>query len=357
MPNLLVAPGRQEELRSSSSGNSGNEGWYSDGAYTGLPSEAHGYDAGVDGLEDGEEEDEDVDAQEAYYNALLARFAGFREALARPPPPGSHPPEMHGSRIEMSKAVDPRAKQPKWSHVLRHVPPTTQFLASLSQEDVVRGLKRVESLLTRKNLVGSVEGGNLAVWSWGLLGRCRDVGQMGSEDVSTLRDLGKTALWVGRKMRGQALRARAEDNDAVEEELGDDSEGQADDLAVEVAHNGDGEGGNHGGTADRENEEHGMVANQNGGMDLDSSLKDDFEPADRETAGTDDTELELAKSKALEGMKTGQSMVEDKSTNPSSSKNHGTGGSSQDKSDGNIKELEQRAFATLDIIVTIVGER
>lgn len=38
-------------------------------------------------------------------------------------------------------------------------------------------------------------------WVWGLLGRCREVGQLGSEEVSEIRDLGKRAAKILEKSR------------------------------------------------------------------------------------------------------------------------------------------------------------
>ena len=41
----------------------------------------------------------------------------------------------------------------------------------------------------------------LGAWAWGLLGRCRDIGELGSGDVGEIRDLGKRAAKVLAKIR------------------------------------------------------------------------------------------------------------------------------------------------------------
>lgn len=62
------------------------------------------------------------------------------------------------------------------------------------------GLEMLGEVLTAANLRHGKYGRNLGVWAWGLLGRCRDVGQLGSEEVGVLRELGKQASWVGRRV-------------------------------------------------------------------------------------------------------------------------------------------------------------
>ena len=61
----------------------------------------------------------------------------------------------------------------------------------------MRALSILETLLTTKNLA---KGKELGAWAWGLLARCRPVGEMGSEEVGILRSLGKKAVWVLRGM-------------------------------------------------------------------------------------------------------------------------------------------------------------
>ena len=84
------------------------------------------------------------------------------------------------------------------------------LLSQLLQDTVMRGLNVLEALLTASNLK---KGKRLGAWAWGLLARCRPVGEMGSEEVGILRSLGKRAVWM---LRG-IVAGREEDEKAEEE--------------------------------------------------------------------------------------------------------------------------------------------
>lgn len=91
------------------------------------------------------------------------------------------------------------------------------LLSQLEQDTVVYGLNILEALLTKRNLA---KGKDLGTWGWGLLARCRPVGEMGSEEVGILRSLGKTAVWLLRGMmagREEDGRAEEEVDDLMEE--------------------------------------------------------------------------------------------------------------------------------------------
>lgn len=81
----------------------------------------------------------------------------------------------------------------------------------------MRGLRVLESVLTVKNL--GKEG--VGAWAWGLLARCRERGEMGSEDVGVLRDVGKRAGWVLRGLRNGRREVVEEDREDGEVEDGD----------------------------------------------------------------------------------------------------------------------------------------
>lgn len=87
------------------------------------------------------------------------------------------------------------------------------LLSQLPQDSVVHGLNMLETLLTKNNLA---KGKELGTWGWGLLARCRPVGEMGSEEVGILRSLGKKAVW---QLRG--MMAGREDDAWAEEEVDD----------------------------------------------------------------------------------------------------------------------------------------
>lgn len=100
------------------------------------------------------------------------------------------------------------------------------LLAQLTQESVICGLETLESLLNLANLKGE-KGKNIGAWTWGLLGKCREVGQMGSEEVGVLRKLGKQSLWLMRRISVGDVIGGAVDEPDVDagEEDGDEGEG------------------------------------------------------------------------------------------------------------------------------------
>lgn len=199
VPKLLVAPAssaaptQDEDLYADLP-----QGYYADGAYTAtplLPSYSH-Y------AHPGQGEAEDFDPQEAYYASLCARFDDISKVLQTPPPPmdtdSTNPPLDYWNTR-------------KWRNKMLHTTPTMTLLSQLPQEMVIHGLVNLESTLTSNNF-RTGKGKNVGVWAWGLLARCREVGQMGSEEVGVLRDLGKRAVWLLRRIAaGEAVGAGPEE--------------------------------------------------------------------------------------------------------------------------------------------------
>ncbi|KAK4693619.1 hypothetical protein P7C71_g3821, partial [Lecanoromycetidae sp. Uapishka_2] len=189
VPNLLVAP-------SSSAISAQNEdlyrdygqGFYSDGAYTAAPHPSS--DLRHAPAHAGQQEEEDIDPQEAYYTSLCARFTALSQILQTTPPvtatSSTKPPRFYWTTRQ-------------WRMRTLRTTPTMALLAQLSHEMVIHGLTNLESTLTLKNLKAG-NGKNVGAWAWGLLARCRDIGQMGSEEVGVLRDLGKKAVWLLRRI-------------------------------------------------------------------------------------------------------------------------------------------------------------
>ena len=89
-------------------------------------------------------------------------------------------------------------------------------LSQLSQDAVLQGIQMLESRLANGGLLRKK---TLSLWSWGLLARCRDAGQMGSEEIGILRDLGKRAVWLLRGLR--AGMNHDTQNEEIESEDGD----------------------------------------------------------------------------------------------------------------------------------------
>lgn len=237
---MLVAPSKDEINgdRGKEGLNGGDmRGYYEDGAYAALP--APGSIGISGGLDDGmlEEEDEDLDPQEAYYTALMDRFQALRSILHSPPPESARLvpkyPIGKGMVSAVTRANDLHgATHGQWRFNLTYTEPPIQVVACMSQEGVIRGLARLETILSKNNLHGHVSGKVLGAWCWALLGKCKDLGEMSSEEVGVVRMVGKTALKLGQKLRMQTRMGQETQTEDVEEE---DLEGYEEpgDLAVE----------------------------------------------------------------------------------------------------------------------------
>ncbi len=227
VPNLLVAPvsptsvPKKENLYQDFA-----QGYYSDGAYTALPlasSTTHSANLGA--------QEDPLDPQEAYYASLLSRFADLSSTLQKPPPATSN-----------TFPISNWWSSSRWrSHILHSQPQTTR-LASLPQDWVIHGLESLESLLSLGNLHGT-KGRNIGAWAWGLLGRCREVGEMGSEEVGVVRGVGKRAGWILRRMAAGEGFWGEEEVQEGEDGDGEHEDGEHGDGEHEDGEHGDGEKG------------------------------------------------------------------------------------------------------------------
>jgi len=113
-----------------------------------------------------------------------------------------------------------------------------QLMNHLPQESVIAGLGILGEVLTRTNLK-SRKGKFAGAWAWGLLARCREVGQMGSEEVGVLRDLGKQAVWLLRRIRaGEVVDEEGQEQDldgedpveAGEDEIEDEGDAEVGEM-------------------------------------------------------------------------------------------------------------------------------
>ena len=174
-------------------------------------------------------EEEDVDPQEAYYAALCTRFLQLRKLLHSAPAPSELPSKEESTALAASLYGAPHSK---WRQTFLYTTPSMRVLAKLEQESVIYGLQVMETLITKRNLLGEKESRNLGAWSWGLLGRCREVGEMMSEEVSVLRNVGKKALALRRKIRRrEAEKEREEKGEKVEDWGEAEEEGEEGEVA------------------------------------------------------------------------------------------------------------------------------
>lgn len=341
VPNLLVAPisptvqSKKNDLYADYP-----QGYYSNGAYTATPlPQSNPTQAYMNG---GQQEDQDP--QEAYYASLCARFTELTEFLQSPPPRAT----PNNNDVHYLDRTIPR----QWRGFILNTAPTMVLLARLGYESVICGLEVLESLLTSANLSGK-KGKNIGAWTWGLLGRCREVGQMGSEEVGVLRKLGKQAVWLLRRISAGEVTDGAVDEPDVdagdeEEEEGEGGEEKvengADFLVVEDAEDGyspyidpiasiaSGHDGN--------NEAHPTATNSD--ADLATAKQHILKSFDINQAQTDPAETNGAHEDGMQRPATTYPVTE-----------------LEVDDEGGLKEsadAKAMTHATLDMLVTIIGE-
>ncbi|KAI4175151.1 MAG: hypothetical protein LQ343_001912 [Gyalolechia ehrenbergii] len=192
VPNLLTAetPVKAEEEKGEQNVYQDYlQGHYDDGAYIAISHPPSGHHQ----QRRPHINDEDIDPQEACYISLLTRFHTISSILRSSAP--SPPPSP--SALETATALN-AAPLKRWRITFLYTPPTTALLANLSQDAIITGITALEKYLDWKMLE---RGQFVGAWAWSLLARCREVGMMGSEEVGVVRDLGKKTRGMLRGLR------------------------------------------------------------------------------------------------------------------------------------------------------------
>ncbi|KAL9586730.1 MAG: hypothetical protein Q9203_003769 [Teloschistes exilis] len=211
VPNLLIAP-KSPPTEDERIYRDYPRGYYADGAYTALPAALPGAQAG-----NVKAKQADRVPQEEYHLYLLKSFRTLRSLLHTTSAPPSPPSQSILATIAEVKESPVR----KWRLHLLYTPPTTKLINQMDQEMVIAGLTALEKLLRWKTLEKET---HVGAWSWCLLARCREVGQMGSEEVAVVRELGKKAkILVRALMAGLGL---AEEKDSEVDGMNADEEEQ-----------------------------------------------------------------------------------------------------------------------------------
>ncbi|PWY96581.1 hypothetical protein BO94DRAFT_481492 [Aspergillus sclerotioniger CBS 115572] len=161
------------------------------------------------------------DAQSSYYNLLHHRFLLLRSILKCSPPPEAIAALDDSHLISLPRHA--RNARKEWRRLLLAVDPQTVQLACMDMESVLAVLGIMARLMSENVRSGDAQRvRRIGAWAWGLLGRCRDVGQLGTEEVGEIRELGKRAVKILRKMREEDEKKMREEGDASDEE--DDEE-------------------------------------------------------------------------------------------------------------------------------------
>ncbi|KAI5286754.1 hypothetical protein KEM52_001878, partial [Ascosphaera acerosa] len=124
------------------------------------------------------------DAQEECYASLCRRFEHLRETLHQQVPLDVVTNlDVNGEgRPTYLPRRSKRARQ-QWSRLLETTDPTMVQIACMELESVLEALR-----LAAEKMAAVVEEGDpaavrrLSTWIWGLLGRCREVGQLSSDE-------------------------------------------------------------------------------------------------------------------------------------------------------------------------------
>lgn len=170
------------------------------------------------------------DAQISYYNLLRHRFLLLRSTLRCTPPATAIAALDDAHPISLPDRNTAARKE--WRRLLMSVDPQMVQLACLDSESVLRVL----SILAR-GLGENVRGGDpelvrrVGAWAWGLLGRCREVGELATNQVGELRDLGKRAAKILLRMQETEFKRAAEESDASDSDDGDGEEPQQEENA------------------------------------------------------------------------------------------------------------------------------
>ena len=346
VPNLLVAPisptvqPKKNDLYSDYP-----QGYYSNGAYTATPF-PH-FKATQTSTNGGQQEDQDP--QEAYYASLCARFTLLTKTLQSTPP--------HASPNNTDVYYYDWTTRRIWRGKILNTAPTMAVLVRLTQESVIWGLDVLESLLTLANIRGK-RGTYVEAWTWGLLGKCREVGQMGSEEVGVVRNLGKRAVWLIRRIRaGDVTGETIDELDVSMEEEEEEEEDGDGELEEEVLQDGADPT-----DLDDTDDGHSSYIGPITMAGLGYNDNSDANP----TTTTSDADLEKAKQHILDSLGTNQAQTDSAETSAnnddsteSPAPKHADDAGLKVEVEGGLKERSDdkaELFATLDILVTIIGE-
>ena len=187
-----------------------HRGKYEDGAFYAAPD-----------LQDEEENWEaDQDLQKPYLDSILTRFQALRQQIQRKPPPEAVQTLGDDRPTHVAYLNAERVKFWRWK--MRAVDPHAIQIASMDKETVLRLLEVLTGgtfLKTGKEIEIGVSG-----WIWSLLARLPERGELNSEEIGVVRELGKKAVLVGVGLKAE--KSWEEGIQAVEAGYDDNTEDQ-----------------------------------------------------------------------------------------------------------------------------------
>ncbi|KAJ5235345.1 uncharacterized protein N7469_004513 [Penicillium citrinum] len=210
MPSLFIA-------QSSKDATSFTHGFFEDEAYIAPAKPDEKTDAFLQSLY--------PEAQNSYYDLLRYRFLLLRSTLKCTPPAAviaglddSHPISLPRKNAAARK---------EWRRLILAVDPQMAQLACMDLESVLGVLQILARGLSDNVRSGDAPGiRRLGAWAWSLLGKCREIGELSTEEVGEIRDIGKRAAKILEKVReAEDVEVEAEeeaDEDSNVEENGQD---------------------------------------------------------------------------------------------------------------------------------------
>ena len=143
-------------------------------------------------------------AQARYYDSLLAQFRLLQATLRCSPPLSAVETLAPAQFISFPEST--RKVRSQWEkHILSTDPHPVQ-LACMSTHTVIELVRflvtRLPKMLRKEDQVGAARAG---AWVWGILGKCPDRAELGSEEIGELRALAQVALRLQEGNFGVAL--------------------------------------------------------------------------------------------------------------------------------------------------------
>ncbi|KAJ5751732.1 hypothetical protein N7520_008649 [Penicillium odoratum] len=162
------------------------------------------------------------EAQSAYYNLLRHRFVLLRSTVKCSPPAEAIAGLDDTHPISLPRKVEPARKE--WRRLVMAVYPQMVQLACMDQESVLGVLQIMARMMSDILRSGDAEKiRRIGAWAWGLLGKCREIGELSTEEVGEIRDVGKRAVKILQKIRELEGISRMENEETPDSDAGEDT--------------------------------------------------------------------------------------------------------------------------------------